>query len=613
MNKEILYRELNENSNQLSHLLFNNGLREQDRVAILLDRSPKMIQALLGILKAGGCYVPIDVKWPKERVIKLIISYNISIIITQYYLFKSFQSELENLNRKCELYFLDIEEQFPINDETINKELNGEHGPLGQSLNSKKICLKYFTNWTINQMSKENLNLKISSDNIAYIITTSGTTGVPNGVAVIHKSVLNLIDWVNDNYGVCQEDKLLFVTSICFDLSVYDIFGILASGGSIQIATNDDINNPKQLLNYLFENDITFWNSAPAVIQQLVDYFPTEVMENKLRLVFLSGDWIPIALPNQLRKVFKKTKVISLGGPTETTVWSNYYPVENIENNWISIPYGKPIQNVTCYILDERLRRCPVNVSGELYVGGICLSVGYVNNEQLTNERFIRNPFSDDPTERIYKTGDIAKWNGDGNMILLGRKDDQVKIRGYRIELGEIEAVIGRLKGITWSKVLVKQDNSLNLFYKSEIEVDNSFIREYLERELPFYMVPQTIIQQTEIPLTINGKLDREKLIANIEAEAKAIIPAQNEIQQELVSIWASVLEIDKRKISIHDNFFSIGGHSLKAMRLSLLIFKKFEVKIKQIIIFSNPTISLLSKVIETEMNKPKENDEIIL
>ena len=251
-------------------------------------------------------------------------------------------------------------------------------------------------------------------------------------MAVCHKPVINLIEWVNRSFNVGPHDRLLFITSLCFDLSVYDIFGILASGGSIRVATRSELRDPEGLVNILRKEPITFWDSAPAALMQLVPFLNS--CSNKegshLRLVFQSGDWIPVTLPDKVREAFPGAEVISLGGATEATVWSNYYPIGEVDPLWASIPYGKPIQNALYYILDSNLKPCPIGVTGDLYIGGECLAACYMNDENLTNEKFIPDPFNKEMGGRMYKTGDTARWFEDGNMEFMGRKDFQVKIRG---------------------------------------------------------------------------------------------------------------------------------------------------------------------------------------
>jgi surfactin family lipopeptide synthetase A len=418
--EQITYGELNRRANQFAHYLQSLEVAPEVLVGICVERSCKMIVAILGILKAGGAYVPLDTQWPSERIQWILSSLNSPCIITeanQLQKFQDMQSQLPNLKNI--------------------------------------ICLDTVTVYS-HQIS--NLSTSVTSENTAYIIHTSGSTGVPKGVVVRHKPAINLIDWVNKTWKVNSSDRLLFTTSLCFDLSVYDIFGILASGGSIRIASKSELQDPKLLVNILCNGFITFWNSAPPVLQQLVQFFPVSANRNsKLRLVFLSGDWIPLMLPDAVRNTFPNAEVISLGGATEATVWSNYYPIKKVDPQWKSIPYGKPIQNAKYYILDAESNPCPIGVCGELYIGGNCLASGYTDMMK-TAERFISNPFASELGERLYRTGDLARYMSDGNIEFLGRIDNQVKIRGYRVELGEIEAALLQHSDVQDVIVVVRED-----------------------------------------------------------------------------------------------------------------------------------------------------------
>jgi amino acid adenylation domain-containing protein len=441
--------------------------------------------------------------------------------------------------------------------------------------------LRFYTAWHLNGYSGANIFNPISSDAVAYIIHTSGSTGVPKGVAVQHRPVINLIEWVNATFKISPNDRILFVTSLCFDLSVYDIFGILAAGGSIHIASRSDIRNPQKLLRLLCNGGITFWDSAPAAFQQLVmdlAKFREEAGNSSLKRVFLSGDWIPVTLPDTIRDTFKNAEIVSLGGATEATVWSNFFPIDQIDGRGVSIPYGKPIWNAAYYILDSDLYPCPPGIAGDLYIGGECLALGYANDAELTAAKFPPNPFGASPGARLYKTGDIARWFADGNMEFLGRKDGQVKIRGYRIELGEIEYQISRIDGVKGVVAAARKDQSgtnyLTAYFVADREIGAAEMKARLSKNLPDYMVPAYLIQLEALPVTPNGKLDRKALPEpeNLVESGPGYREPQNELQSQLVAIWSSLLGIRKEKIGIEDDFFELGGHSLLAIKLEAAI-----------------------------------------
>ncbi|NIM17870.1 MAG: amino acid adenylation domain-containing protein, partial [Candidatus Aminicenantes bacterium] len=403
---QLTYKELNARANRLAVLLRQKGINNHINhfAAVLMDRTVDIVVAVIGILKAGGAYVPLEPFLPGTRISHILTSLNVGYVLTHSRQLRKFGEILSELPDLKTIVCL---------DETITGDINKEDNP----------------------------PLLSGAGDIAYVIFTSGSTGTPKGVVVRHRPVINLIEWVNKGFDVGSWDKQLFVTSLGFDLSVYDIFGILAAGASIRVVPADDIKNPTRLLEIIFREGITFWDSAPAALQQLVAFFPEargKKNTSSLRLVFLSGDWVPLTLPDALKETFAGVEVIALGGATEATVWSNYFPVGDISPHWVSIPYGKPIQNAAYYILDRYGNVCPIGVPGDLYIGGECLASGYINDLELTAGKFVDNPFT--PGTLMYKTGDLTRWFADGNMEFLGRNDNQVKIRGYRIELGEIES-----------------------------------------------------------------------------------------------------------------------------------------------------------------------------
>ncbi len=341
---------------------------------------------------------------------------------------------------------------------------------------SRSVRRFLWTNYHLDKFSNKNLDVKIYTQDLVYIIYTSGSTGMPKGVAVQHKPVVNLINWVNKEFNIGGNDKLLFVTSLCFDLSVYDIFGMLSAGGAIRIATLEDNQNPEKLLNILKNENITFWDSAPAMLNMVSTIMDQEIYRgSSLRLIFLSGDWIPVSLPDKIRQSFPKSEVISLGGATEATVWSNYYRIDNVNSSWASIPYGKPIQNSQYYILDANLKPLPIGIPGDLYISGECLSLCYINDDELTSSKYIENPFQ--AGQRMYKTGDIARWFSDGNMEFLGRSDNQVKIRGFRIELGEIENVLNQIDFVDSAVVVAKEDHNREKYLVAYYLVNNDKLK----------------------------------------------------------------------------------------------------------------------------------------
>lgn len=434
--------------------------------------------------------------------------------------------------------------------------------------------------WTlahIDRYSNGTPRTELTSEHEAYVIFTSGTTGTPKGVVVRHRPVINLIEWVNRTFGVGAQDRLLFVTSLCFDLSVYDIFGTLASGGSIRIASEDELADRERLLEIVRQEPITFWDSAPAALQQLatlMEINSDSVIPNfNLRLVFLSGDWIPLTLPDVLAKHFPNVQVVALGGATEATVWSNYYPVRKVEEHWVSIPYGTPIQNARYYVLDSNLQPCPPFVPGDLFIGGECLASGYTD-QRITEERFIADPYREQEVAgaKMYRTGDLARWMPDGVIEFLGRSDHQVKIRGYRIELGDIQAQL--LKHPRVREVLVTDwtdsngNKALCAYYTSSGDLPYGELKEYLASVLPDYMIPSYFVPLPAMPITANGKINRSALPApqNHIGNSDCYEAPENPQEERLAQIWQDVLSLER--VGVLDDFYALGGDSLKAVQV---------------------------------------------
>jgi amino acid adenylation domain-containing protein len=581
----ITYAELDARANQLACYLRKMGVRPGDRVGICMKRSVDMITGLLGILKSGGVYVPLEPTYPKDRLAFMLEDVNVKILLTQTELRKG------------------------LPDNSVH-------------------VISIDMDWNrIEQEKDTKPTSDVDSDYLAYVIYTSGSTGRPKGVAVCHKQVVNVIEWVNKTFDVGQHDRLFFVTSVGFDLSVYDIFGILAAGGAIQVADESCLRDPERLLYMLCNKCITFWDSAPAALQQIVPFLSTVEpgwRTDCLRLVFLSGDWLPLKLPDTIRSTFSNARVVSLGGATEATIWSNYYPIEHVDPNWVSIPYGKPIQNARYHVLDSHLTPCPIGVAGDLYIGGDCLALGYANRASLTAERFIPDPFSGVPGALLYKTGDVARYWVDGNLEFLGRLDHQVKIRGFRVELGEIEAVLAQHPAVRDVVVLARgngeemrgasahADRRLVAYLVcDEEEGILQHLRGWVRERLPEYMEPTAFVMLDALPLTSNGKVDRRALP---EAELSrselhnTYLPPRTLVEHKIADVWEEILGVSQ--VGIGDNFFKLGGNSLSVTQMVSHLRGTFEVDLPLRTVFESPTIESISRCIETasQIGKLQEN-----
>ncbi|MER5807223.1 amino acid adenylation domain-containing protein [Streptomyces sp. NPDC002033] len=396
-------------------------------------------------------------------------------------------------------------------------------------------ALRTWTRWHVDRRPTASVHSEPAAQDIAYVIFTSGSTGAPKGVMVDHRAVVNLIDWINRVHAVGEDDRLLFVTSFCFDLSVYDMFGVLAAGGSVRVVPDAALAEPDALVDLLEQEPVTIWDSAPAAMAHVMPFLECRDPEGRgdLRLVLLSGDWIPVTLPDEIREAFPGAGVVALGGATECTVWSNAFEIGDVDPAWPSIPYGRPMQNSRYHVLGPGLEPCPVGVAGDLYIAGTCVALGYTGAPALTASRFLPDPFAPagapegtEGTEaRMYRTGDRARWLADGNLEFLGRLDDQVKIRGYRIELAEVQAALTRCPGVRSAVVLAPRSahgRELVAFYVPERTVAGGApavtpeqVLAALGGLLPAYMLPGRLTAVASFPVGPTGKTDRDRLLAD--------------------------------------------------------------------------------------------------
>ncbi|QFS52457.1 non-ribosomal peptide synthetase [Nostoc sphaeroides] len=553
--RTLTYLELGDRAIDLAHHLQQLRVYPNQLVAIVMDRGWEQVVAALGILAAGAAYLPIDPGLPTERQWYLLEQAKVQIVLTQTRL-ESLLDWPENIQRLC-----------------VDADIKSLH----------------------NQF----LETVVKPEDLAYIIYTSGSTGLPKGVMISHQSVVNTILDINQRFGVNADDRILALSSLSFDLSVYDIFGTLAAGGTIVIPEAASTKDPNHWIELIAKYQITIWNSVPALMQMLVEYAShhPEIAFNNLRLVLLSGDRIPLSLPQQVKALSEKAKVISLGGATEASIWSILYPIEDATTK--SIPYGRPMANQRFYVLKETLEPCPVWVPGHLYIGGIGLAKGYWCDEKKTEASFIIHPQT---KERLYKTGDWGRYLPDGNIEFLGRDDFQVKINGYRIELGEIEVALQQHTAIkeAIANVLEEQGNRSLIGYivpKSEkiSKINLSELRHFLQTKLPEYMIPSTFMLLESLPLTANGKMNRQALPApskTPELEKTLVLP-RNPIEEILISIWVEVFQ--SNQIGINDSFFELGGHSFLALQLIAKIHQKLGKNIAISTLFQYPTVAGLA------------------
>ncbi|MCP4153077.1 MAG: amino acid adenylation domain-containing protein, partial [bacterium] len=581
---QLTNRELNKKSNQLAAILQKKGVQTGDIVGIMLERSIEVIIGILAILKAGGAYLPIAPDYPEERINYILKDSNAKLLI----------KELKELKEEKELHELHELNELGKGIETIHPTAS----PLPPT--TSIIQPPSFPN---NQYPITNL-----PPSLAYIIYKSGSTRKPKGVMVEHRNVVRLVKqtgYIEYTTG----DSLLMTGTIVFDVTTFEIWGTLLNGVKLCIAEKDDILDAGKLAKKLSRNKITILHLIPQLFNQMAEQ-NTGLFAN-LRYLLVGGDLVAPQWVNRIRKNHKQLKIRHMYGPTENTTFSTYLPVErNYENR---IPIGKPLPNSTVYILDKQGELLPIGVPGEISVGGDGVARGYLNNPELTAEKFVTdnqafpNNQSPIPDNQLYRTGDLGMWQPDGTIEFLGRMDNQVKIRGIRIETGEIENAMQRIENIKEAVIQARKDgednNYLIAWYLQKTgqtePLSITRLRENLTEKLPPYMIPSYFVTMESMPLTPNGKIDRKALPepgATTQAAKEYRAPA-NETEKKLAAIWQDLLEM--KPIGTTHNFFEIGGHSLKAITLIARINKTFQVHLPITQLFENPFIKEQARYIE--------------
>jgi len=428
---------------------------------------------------------------------------------------------------------------------------------------------------------------------------------MPKGVAITHSSAFNTIEDINRRFAIVASDRVLALSSLWFDLSVYDIFGMFSVGGAIVLPDAAHEKEPDHWVELIRRHGVTLWNSVPALLQMLVEYEswktdqPNLSLQRTLRLVLLSGDWIPLALPAEIDRLFGDVPVISLGGATEAAIWSIAYPIEALDARWKSIPYGRPLRNQNIYILDDNLRSKPLWVSGEICIAGEGLALGYWRDPDKTAESFVH---SKSLNKRVYRTGDLGRYMADGTIEFLGRVDLQTKINGHRIEAGDIEAALQRYPNVISSAVAVISSGTgtkqLGGAFVASCDISIDSLRKHLTEQLPIYMIPTLLRQVGALPLTRNGKVDRGAVAALVAEPVRTatLNRAPTQIEASIIEGWIEIL--GRQEITINDNFFALGGDSILAARLLARFQKKYGVSLRLRKFFDQPTPSGLASLI---------------
>lgn len=547
---QVNYRKLNEEANRLARLLIEKGIGPEQFVALALPRSPEMVASMLGVLKTGAAYLPLDPEFPADRISYMLEDAKPSCIITTEEIAASLPDNLA------------VPEL--VLDQAVTQEI-------------------------IKRYSPENPDVSVSLDHPAYIIYTSGSTGRPKGVVVTQKSLSNFLLSMKEAFSLGEEDRLLAVTTVAFDISALELYLPLISGAQIVIARKETIREPHALAQMIENFDINIMQATPTLWHALVTSEPEKL--RGLR-VLVGGEALPSGLLQALQDLH--CSVTNLYGPTETTIWS---AAAFLEEGLKGVPpIGKPIWNTQVYVLDNGLQPVPPGVVGELYIAGTGLARGYFHRPDLTAERFVADPYGP-PGTRMYRTGDQARWRADGSLDYIGRADHQIKIRGFRIELGEIDAVLANHPHIEQAAVVVREDQPgdkrLAAYVVADAAIDTAELRRYMGASLPDYMVPSAFVEMDELPLTPNGKLDRKALPApdfSTSVSDRAPRTPQEEI---LCDLFAEVLGL--ARVGIDDSFFELGGHSLLAARLMSRIREVMGAELGIAKLFDEPTVAGLA------------------
>jgi len=566
--RTLTFAELRQRSAALAGRLRAQGARPGGLVAVVMEKGWEQVVGACAILLSGAAYLPIDPGLPRERLWYLLANGAVEQVLTR----SRWDGELEwppGVARLC------VDRDEP-------GDLGADLGDTGEPPPVRR------------------------PDDLAYVIYTSGSTGQPKGVMIDHRGACNTIADVNRRFGIGPADRALGLSALSFDLSVYDIFGLLAAGGAVVIPEPAALREPARWLELVERERVTIWNSVPALLSMLVDFLEGQGgrLPASLRLVLLSGDWIPVRLPERIRALAPgEIRVVSLGGATEASIWSILYEIGEVDPAWPSIPYGRPMANQRFHVLGEALEPCPDWVVGELYIGGTGLAQGYWGDEARTRERFPLHPRTG---ERLYRTGDLGRALPGGDIEFLGRDDFQVKVQGYRIELGEIETALAQHPGVRAAVVAAPEDRHggrrLIAYVVAAAEPtapSADDLRAFLAAKLPEYMVPPVILHLAALPLSPNGKIDRQALpTADAQGETAAPLAPRNDLERLLAEIWAEALG---QPVGIADDFFERGGDSLIAVRIISAVRSRLGRDLPLTAVFSAPSVEALAGLLAEE------------
>jgi amino acid adenylation domain-containing protein len=556
--EQLTYQAFNRRCNQLAHRLQKLGVGPETLVGVYMERSLELLIALYGILKAGGAYVPLDPEYPAERVAFMLQDTQVPVLLTQAALVG----------------------HLPSHSATV-------------------ICLD--SEWeTLDEEATSNPASGVVPDNLAYVIYTSGSTGRPKGAMNTHRGICNRLLWMQDRYQLTEADRVVQKTPFSFDVSVWEFFWPLLVGARLVVARPGGHRDNGYLVRMVSDQEITTIHFVPSMLQLFLEE-PALEKCTPLRRVICSGE----ALPHNLQERFLArldAELHNLYGPTEAAVDVTHWQCQPERDLSGTVPIGRPVANAQLYILDRYGQPVPIGVSGELHIGGIQVARGYLNRPELTAEKFIPDPFSNDPEARLYKTGDLARYRPDGNIEFLGRLDFQVKVRGFRIELGEIEAVLSQHMAVREAVVVAREDQPGDkrlvayVVPEAASTVQSGTLRGFLRTKSPGYMVPSAFVQLQALPLLPNGKVDRRSLpIPEGERQAtEAYVPPSNELETAIARIWQDLLQVDQ--VGVDDSFFELGGHSLLILQAHRRLSTITERELSVTDMFRYPTIRTLTQ-----------------
>lgn len=572
--QSLTYQQLNQRANQLARYLQKLGVGAEVLVGIGVERSLEIAIAVLGVLKAGGAYIPLDPDQPAQRLSYMVQDANCQVLITQKHLvdaLPAYQGEV--------------------------------------------VCLD--ADWAfIAQESELNLPNKVTPENLAYLIYTSGSTGQAKGVMVNHSSLVNAYYGWEQAYQLPSLTCHLQMANFSFDVFAGDFIRALCSGAKLVICPREFLLEPEKLYALMCQQKVDCAEFVPVVLNNLIQYLEKsqQSLDFMQLLICGSDSWYGGEYKKNKSFIGKQTRLINSFGLTETTIDSSYYESSstNLSTEQL-VPIGRPFANTQIYILDSYLQPVPIGVCGELYIAGEGLARGYHNRPELTAQKFIPNKFSHHPGASLYKTGDLARYLPDGNIAFVGRADNQVKIRGFRIELGEIEAVLSQHPAVAKAVVIAREDEPKNKRLVAYVIQNSSFpsleisqLCDFLKQKLPQYMIPSAFVFLPKLPLLQNGKVDRRSLPkpdTNIVTFLDSFVPPRNAIEEVLIGIWVNILRIER--VGIYDNFFDLGGHSLLATQVISRIRETFKLDIPLRCLFESPTVAELSQKLIAYESKP--------